>query len=339
MTSQSPQLPNTNFPAMRVNLQKALDELYVGGSALVTAGGTADALTLTYDPAVLEYKAGLFLLFKASADNTGAVTVNVNTLGAKDIKHRNGDPLVASDIENTRVYQLAYDGTNFILLYRTADLDINALTPKTTLVDNDKGVLEDSEASKAKKSFSFLSVWNYIASKLFGTEKPTALEETDLFTIKSGTNYYNVPASEIGGGIELTANSVAGNPTTATADATSITLAANRLLGRGSTGNVAAISVSGGLSFSGTVLSSSTTPAFYSGSTIQNTNFPIGSYVALYTSFGNTKLNRSMTLYMQFGTNDVNAYTSGGTGSALTGTWVLRGRTTDPWGGLFQRRA
>ena len=43
---------------------------------------------------------------------------------------------------------------------------INSLTPKTTLADNDKGVFEDSEASNAKKSFSFLSVWNYIKGKI-----------------------------------------------------------------------------------------------------------------------------------------------------------------------------
>jgi hypothetical protein len=36
-----------------------------------------------------------------------------------------------------------------------------------------------------------------IANELFGTVKPTALAPTDLLTIKSGSDYYNVPASQV----------------------------------------------------------------------------------------------------------------------------------------------
>jgi len=43
---------------------------------------------------------------------------------------------------------------------------MNVLTEKTTLVDNDIGVIEDSEATNAKKKFKLSSVWTYIKSKI-----------------------------------------------------------------------------------------------------------------------------------------------------------------------------
>ena len=81
-----------------------------------TAGGTADVLTLTLAPALLAYTAGVSLEFKAAATNTTGVTINVNTLGAKNIyKMSNGalGPLEAGDIVSGGIYRITYDGTQF----------------------------------------------------------------------------------------------------------------------------------------------------------------------------------------------------------------------------------
>lgn len=83
------------------------------------AGGTANALTLTLAPAPAGYTTGMMVAFKASASNTGAPTLNVNGLGAKNIYKITGgsvSALASGDIVSGGAYQALYDGTQFILL-------------------------------------------------------------------------------------------------------------------------------------------------------------------------------------------------------------------------------
>lgn len=84
---------------------------YVWGG---TAGGTADALTLTPVPAHTTYAAGKMFRFIAAGTNTGAATVNVSGLGVKNI-YNNGSALAAGAIENGKIYEIVYDGTQFNL--------------------------------------------------------------------------------------------------------------------------------------------------------------------------------------------------------------------------------
>lgn len=78
------------------------------------AGGTANALTATPSPAVLDYTEGLMLMVRVTVDNTGAPTINVSGLGAKAIWHRYGAPLVAGELLAGEMALLVYDGTRFI---------------------------------------------------------------------------------------------------------------------------------------------------------------------------------------------------------------------------------
>lgn len=80
-----------------------------------TAGGTADALTLTPTPAITSYTAGLVFRFKAgAAPNTGAATVAVSGLSAKAIQ-KAGAALAANDIAADKWYEVLYDGAAFQL--------------------------------------------------------------------------------------------------------------------------------------------------------------------------------------------------------------------------------
>lgn len=80
-----------------------------------TAGGTANALTLTPTPAISAYAAGQVFRFKAGASgNSGAATVAVSGLTAQTIQ-KAGSALASGDIVANQWYQLLYDGTNFQL--------------------------------------------------------------------------------------------------------------------------------------------------------------------------------------------------------------------------------
>lgn len=84
----------------------------------ITSGGTADVLTITTNRSISSghQAAGFSVRFKAANTNTGAATVNVDTLGAVAIKRLNGDALAAGDIVSGGIYDIAFDGTNYKLM-------------------------------------------------------------------------------------------------------------------------------------------------------------------------------------------------------------------------------
>lgn len=86
--------------------------------ATVIAAGTADVLTLTYTPAPAAYVSGMRRCFyKNGSDNTTAVTLNVNSLGAKAVVKRDGSTaLSAADMKANALYEVVYDGTSFRLM-------------------------------------------------------------------------------------------------------------------------------------------------------------------------------------------------------------------------------
>ena len=78
---------------------------------LGTSSGT-NTVTASATPAIAAYAAGQTFRFKAGGTNTGAVTLNLNSLGAKAVQKR-GAALVAGDITANNVVTVVYDGTQF----------------------------------------------------------------------------------------------------------------------------------------------------------------------------------------------------------------------------------
>lgn len=88
-----------------------------GAFNTVNASGT-DTLTVTLDPVPASYPTNMTVHFKAAATNTGAVTLNVNSLGAKNIYKASGGALgalAAGDLTIGAFYTVRYDGTQFVL--------------------------------------------------------------------------------------------------------------------------------------------------------------------------------------------------------------------------------
>jgi microcystin-dependent protein len=79
-----------------------------------TVAGTADAITITgAAAAITAYAAGQTFVFLAGATNTGAATVNVDSVGIKSITGPAGAALTAGQIVSGTPVHMTYDGTQF----------------------------------------------------------------------------------------------------------------------------------------------------------------------------------------------------------------------------------
>lgn len=78
-------------------------------------GGSSDSYACALSPAVTSYVAGACYQFKANTGNTGAASVNFNTLGAVPIKKAAGGvatDLSDYDIRANQIVRVCYDGVN-----------------------------------------------------------------------------------------------------------------------------------------------------------------------------------------------------------------------------------
>lgn len=77
--------------------------------------GANDTYAITCSPVVTAYAAGQVFVFKANTANTGAATLNVDSLGAITIKKQKDVDLNDGDIKAGSIVTVVYDGTNFQL--------------------------------------------------------------------------------------------------------------------------------------------------------------------------------------------------------------------------------
>lgn len=99
------------MPDADVDLGLLVDQ---DGSQIYAAdGGGTDAYAITLSPALTAYATGQVFHFYANTANTGAATLNVNSLGAKTIKKHHDQDLADNDIEAGQLVTVIYDGTNF----------------------------------------------------------------------------------------------------------------------------------------------------------------------------------------------------------------------------------
>lgn len=104
---------------------------YVGSVNYYLDTGAANAyvvnVTGTFKAPTI-YNNGMEIRFRAANANTGAATVNVSSLGIKNIKKADGSTdLAAGDISTTHDTILRYNGTSFVLVSLGA-LAVNNLT-------------------------------------------------------------------------------------------------------------------------------------------------------------------------------------------------------------------
>lgn len=112
------------------NEMALLAKFYDDFGGVNTVGGTANAIAITTSTVFTALASGMRFTFKPSADNTGAVTLNLDSLGAKAIRKISGSSDVAlagAELLIGRRAEILYDSTAngaagaWILLNSAAD--------------------------------------------------------------------------------------------------------------------------------------------------------------------------------------------------------------------------
>lgn len=87
-----------------------------GALDYAATSGSANAYLLSFSQALPAYITGMPFFFKASFSNTGAATMNINSLGAKAVKKNVSDDVETGDIIEGKLYMGMYDGTNIVII-------------------------------------------------------------------------------------------------------------------------------------------------------------------------------------------------------------------------------
>lgn len=152
-----------NLPSTVNNAMRALasfDKKYALDMAGVnTVGGTADAVTVTTAQTIASYVDGLEFSFIASADNTGAATIDVDSVGAKSIEKMNDggiEALDAKDMLSGGLYSVRYQSSSDKFILR-----------------NPEGVADDSIANDRLTVAHSLALSHTVANR-------TALKALDI---------------------------------------------------------------------------------------------------------------------------------------------------------------
>ena len=148
-----------------------------------TVGGTADAITLTCSPTVSALAAGQRYMFRAGSANTGAVTLNVDGLGATALRYRD-TALVANDIAS---------GDIVLCMYDASTTRFQMLNPPrlggTSTVSATQTQMEAASALTAPATPGNV-IWHPGVSKFWinfdGTGTPTAAVSHNLTSITDG---------------------------------------------------------------------------------------------------------------------------------------------------------
>lgn len=107
--------------------------------SLISAG--TDTITLTAKQTIAAYAQGQIFVFEAGGANTGAATLDVDSVGAKAIVKNFNAALVANDIKAGQIVMVAYEASadNFQMLSNLGNADAGFANPMTTQGDIIRG--------------------------------------------------------------------------------------------------------------------------------------------------------------------------------------------------------
>ena len=131
----------------------AIARLYADINGTLDTTGSANTYLLAPNVTYAAYARGDMFRIEINVTNTGASTLNVSSLGAKNILKANGDALLAGDLVAGGVYDVVYDGTQFRLLGGTYQS-----TFENTLIDLDNSGAGTETSIQARNSEGGISI-------------------------------------------------------------------------------------------------------------------------------------------------------------------------------------
>lgn len=118
---------HSNVAAAALRTQYArVAEVQDGGLTLLSSVTGTDTITATAPLGLAAYATGQVFRFVSAGANTGAVTLNINSLGAKAVTKLGAIALEAEDIPAGAVIEVFYDGVRFQLLTLVANVAATA---------------------------------------------------------------------------------------------------------------------------------------------------------------------------------------------------------------------
>lgn len=134
------------------------------------AGGTANALTVTLDPPLATYAAGMPLRVLIAATNTSAATLNVNGLGSLPIVTARGNAIARGDLQAGGIVTLICTGTAWMLAgiaySEVPVVGATTLWVRTDGNDSNDGLSNDTEHALATISEAVARTRSYYGSSM-----------------------------------------------------------------------------------------------------------------------------------------------------------------------------
>jgi len=146
--SESPSLIDDYLRTYASYIAQLRDGMQANAFSFAAAGGSANAITATFSPAITTLSDSTVLLVKASLSNTAATTFSPNGLTALPIVSIGHTPLAGGEIVANGDICLQYNssigGGSWVLIYSTGGAQNSGRLLRTTVYINNAGTLQSS---------------------------------------------------------------------------------------------------------------------------------------------------------------------------------------------------
>lgn len=154
----------------------AMGQFQDSSGIFVTTTGSADTYVAGASPAITAYAAGQRFLIKINATNTGASTINFNSVGAQTLVKSGAVAMEANELVVDRIYTIVYDGTNFQVMNPTPQPVI--VTGANSTANGNEVPLDSQTLSKTTNGditgVQYELQYKYIYNNFADSEAPVA---------------------------------------------------------------------------------------------------------------------------------------------------------------------